>query len=149
MHLDPGAPAWVTEWGSHDPSCNMQNGYRSGKTAGTCTERSDRRPADACVRCDHSDENETENSSIIMENKASSGAGDVFFQFLEINGKPILIHTLQLFQEHEEIDKIYLNFSDPWPKDRHAKRRLTSREFLTRYDKIDIYFILRRMVYAN
>lgn len=35
-----------------------------------------------------------------------------------------------------EIDKIYLNFSDPWPKDRHAKRRLTSREFLTRYDKI-------------
>ncbi len=35
-----------------------------------------------------------------------------------------------------EVDKIYLNFSDPWPKDRHAKRRLTSREFLTRYDKI-------------
>lgn len=35
-----------------------------------------------------------------------------------------------------EIDKIYLNFSDPWPKDRHAKRRLTSRQFLTRYDKI-------------
>lgn len=35
-----------------------------------------------------------------------------------------------------EIDKIYLNFSDPWPKDRHAKRRLTSREFLTRYDSI-------------
>lgn len=29
-------------------------------------------------------------------------------QFLEINGKPILIHTLQLFQEHEDIDKIYL-----------------------------------------
>ncbi len=29
-------------------------------------------------------------------------------QFLEINGKPILIHTLQLFQEHEEIDKIYV-----------------------------------------
>ena len=35
-----------------------------------------------------------------------------------------------------EIDKIYLNFSDPWPKDRHAKRRLPSREFLSRYDKI-------------
>ncbi len=29
-------------------------------------------------------------------------------QFLEINGKPILIHTLQLFQRHEEIDRIYL-----------------------------------------
>ena len=35
-----------------------------------------------------------------------------------------------------EVDRIYLNFSDPWPKDRHAKRRLPSREFLTRYDKI-------------
>ena len=36
----------------------------------------------------------------------------------------------------EEVSKIYLNFSDPWPKDRHAKRRLTSRQFLGRYDKI-------------
>lgn len=35
-----------------------------------------------------------------------------------------------------EIAKIYLNFSDPWPKDRHAKRRLPSREFLRRYDEI-------------
>lgn len=36
----------------------------------------------------------------------------------------------------EEISLIYLNFSDPWPKDRHAKRRLTSRQFLERYDLI-------------
>lgn len=35
-----------------------------------------------------------------------------------------------------EVSGIYLNFSDPWPKARHAKRRLTSREFLARYDKI-------------
>lgn len=35
-----------------------------------------------------------------------------------------------------EVSKIYLNFSDPWPKDRHAKRRLTSRQFFARYDKI-------------
>ena len=33
-----------------------------------------------------------------------------------------------------EIDEIFLNFSDPWPKPRHAKRRLTSNEFLTKYD---------------
>ncbi len=32
-----------------------------------------------------------------------------------------------------EVGRIYLNFSDPWPKDRHHKRRLTSREFLARY----------------
>ena len=36
----------------------------------------------------------------------------------------------------EEVDKIYLNFSDPWPKARHAKRRLTSKEFLKRYEGI-------------
>ena len=35
-----------------------------------------------------------------------------------------------------EVDKIYLNFSDPWPKDRHAKRRLTSVQFLERYENI-------------
>ncbi len=35
-----------------------------------------------------------------------------------------------------EVDRIYLNFSDPWPKDRHAKRRLTSREFFSRYNQI-------------
>lgn len=35
-----------------------------------------------------------------------------------------------------EVDRIYLNFSDPWPKDRHAKRRLPSKEFLARYDQI-------------
>lgn len=35
-----------------------------------------------------------------------------------------------------EVDRIYLNFSDPWPKDRHAKRRLTSRQFFARYNTI-------------
>ena len=35
-----------------------------------------------------------------------------------------------------EVDRIYLNFSDPWPKARHAKRRLTSREFLARYEQV-------------
>ena len=37
--------------------------------------------------------------------------------------------------EKDEVDGIYLNFSDPWPKDRHARRRLTSHEFLDRYDQ--------------
>ena len=36
----------------------------------------------------------------------------------------------------DEVDRIYLNFSDPWPKDRHAKRRLTSRQFFERYNII-------------
>ena len=36
----------------------------------------------------------------------------------------------------KEIDKIYLNFSDPWPKKRHSERRLTSTTFLKKYDNI-------------
>lgn len=41
----------------------------------------------------------------------------------------------EVFAKHE-VDRIYLNFSDPWPKDRHAKRRLPSRQFLERYNLI-------------
>ena len=37
---------------------------------------------------------------------------------------------------NHEIDKLYLNFSDPWPKERHAKRRLTSNIFLDKYQNI-------------
>ncbi len=36
----------------------------------------------------------------------------------------------------EEVEKIYLNFSDPWPKARHARRRLTSTRFLGQYEKV-------------
>lgn len=38
----------------------------------------------------------------------------------------------------KEISNIYLNFSDPWPKTRHERRRLTSFSFLEKYDKIFI-----------
>ena len=41
----------------------------------------------------------------------------------------------KVFSENE-VDKIFLNFSDPWPKSRHAKRRLTSNKFLDVYRKI-------------
>lgn len=44
-------------------------------------------------------------------------------------------HIEQVFAP-DEIKRIYLNFSDPWPKDRHAKRRLTSDRFLARYDQV-------------
>ncbi len=42
-------------------------------------------------------------------------------------------HIGDIFAEGE-VGHIYLNFSDPWPKDRHARRRLTSKEYLDRYD---------------
>ena len=53
------------------------------------------------------------------------------------NIKIIRIDALELSNVFEhEIDTIYLNFSDPWPKNRHAKRRLTSHVFLPIYDEI-------------
>lgn len=50
-----------------------------------------------------------------------------------IRGDAELINT---YFAEGEIDKIYLNFSDPWPKERHARRRLPSSEYLRRYDLI-------------
>lgn len=57
---------------------------------------------------------------------------------LNINNLRIInidaVNLLDVFGE--EISKIYLNFSDPWPKKRHAKRRLTHEKFLTIYDQV-------------
>lgn len=44
--------------------------------------------------------------------------------------------NLEQFFAPGDVMRIYLNFSDPWPKDRHARRRLTSVEYLKRYDTI-------------
>ena len=57
---------------------------------------------------------------------------------LELNNLYFVRMDARLIEEvfNKEIDLIYLNFSDPWPKERHTKRRLTSREFLLRYDQI-------------
>ena len=45
-----------------------------------------------------------------------------------------LRHPSEVFDENE-ISGLYLNFSDPWPKSRHAKRRLTHRRYLEEYRK--------------
>lgn len=57
---------------------------------------------------------------------------------LELNNLKIIKIDAEKIEEvfDKEIDLIYLNFSDPWPKDRHAKRRLTSSRFLNKYDNI-------------
>ncbi len=52
------------------------------------------------------------------------------FRFLRMDARQLT----EVFGEGE-VDGIYLNFSDPWPKARHAKRRLTSRQFLALYEK--------------
>ena len=57
---------------------------------------------------------------------------------LELNNLKFICYDATKINDifDHEIDTLYLNFSDPWPKDRHAKRRLPSRQFLARYDQI-------------
>ena len=67
---------------------------------------------------------------------------------LELNNLKLLRINANKIEEifTKEIDTIYLNFSDPWPKDRHAKRRLTSPIFLEKYTKIfkkDYHIIMK------
>lgn len=52
-------------------------------------------------------------------------------QLLHVNGQALTHYFVE-----NEVDQIYLNFSDPWPKKRHEKRRLTSRQFLAVDEKI-------------
>ncbi|MCR5349498.1 MAG: tRNA (guanosine(46)-N7)-methyltransferase TrmB [Acholeplasmatales bacterium] len=44
--------------------------------------------------------------------------------------------TISEYFDKDEVSRIYLNFSDPWPKRHHAKRRLTHENFLNEYKKI-------------
>lgn len=46
------------------------------------------------------------------------------------------IQDIETYFEKEELSAIYLNFSDPWPKDRHSKRRLTHTRFLNGYKNV-------------
>ncbi|MEZ0479817.1 tRNA (guanosine(46)-N7)-methyltransferase TrmB [Planococcus sp. SSTMD024] len=52
-------------------------------------------------------------------------------RLLQVNAQ-----ELESFFEAGEIDRVYLNFSDPWPKTRHAKRRLTHESFLKLYERV-------------
>lgn len=64
-----------------------------------------------------------------VKKASKSEAKNVHFLQYDIN------HVFDLFEE-DELDRIYLNFSDPWPKNRHAKRRLTHRNFLDKYKMV-------------
>ena len=69
----------------------------------------------------------------LQKREELEAAGEEFSNLVFIRGDARLLP--EIF-EKDEVDGIYLNFSDPWPKDRHAKRRLESRQFLARYDQI-------------
>ncbi|MBM7585028.1 tRNA (guanine-N7-)-methyltransferase [Bacillus pakistanensis] len=52
-------------------------------------------------------------------------------KLLNVNAK-----DLKEYFEKGDVDRVYLNFSDPWPKNRHEKRRLTYKDFLKLYEEI-------------
>lgn len=52
-------------------------------------------------------------------------------RMLLVNGS-----DLQKYFAKNDVDRVYLNFSDPWPKTRHAKRRLTHENFLKLYESV-------------
>lgn len=64
-----------------------------------------------------------------LEKAAAKGLSNILFICEYIKNPDICF-------EKGEIDGIYLNFSDPWPKERHAKRRLTHRSYLKAYRHI-------------
>ena len=65
------------------------------------------------------------------EELKNQGCTEFNFRFIRMDAREIA----DVFA-YGEVGRIYLNFSDPWPKDRHAKRRLTSVQFLKRYEEI-------------
>lgn len=66
---------------------------------------------------------------VAMERCVNAGLTNVFF--IDANAD-----QLPVFFAPDEVDRIYLNFSDPWPGNRHAKRRLTHGNFLKLYRKV-------------
>ena len=66
---------------------------------------------------------------VAMERAASAGLRNVFFIDIDANQLP------EIFDQGE-VDRIYINFCDPWPTKRHAKRRLTHGNFLKLYRKV-------------
>ncbi|AMA73983.1 MULTISPECIES: tRNA (guanosine(46)-N7)-methyltransferase TrmB [Aneurinibacillus] len=68
---------------------------------------------------------------LIKAVKKAEEKGLANIAFLWIN-----IRELESYFAPAEVDRFYLNFSDPWPKKRHAKRRLTHNDFLKQYKKL-------------
>ena len=64
-----------------------------------------------------------------LQKRAELELDNIFFMCIDAK-------TLADVFDPGEVNRIYLNFSDPWPKDRHAKRRLTSPEFMAVYDSV-------------
>ena len=74
---------------------------------------------------------EIQESVLVVALEKALAADVPNLQLLHVNGGQVADYF-----EDGEVDQIYLNFSDPWPKKRHAKRRLTHESFLVGYEKV-------------
>ena len=74
---------------------------------------------------------EIQESVLVVALEKALAADVSNLQLLHVNGGQVTDYF-----EDGEVDQIYLNFSDPWPKKRHAKRRLTHESFLVGYEKV-------------
>lgn len=74
---------------------------------------------------------EVQPSALVLaaEKAIKAEADNIFFV-------PVRIDSLESMFEEGELSGIYLNFSDPWPKAKHEKRRLTSGSYLESYSKV-------------
>lgn len=64
-----------------------------------------------------------------MEKTVAAELDNVYFMDMDAE-------NIEAIFEYGEIERIYLNFSDPWKKKKQAKRRLTHKNFLDRYKKV-------------
>lgn len=71
--------------------------------------------------------------SVMMKacEKALEAGSPSNLRLLRVNGA-----DLEKYFAKNDVDRLYLNFSDPWPKSRHAKRRLTHEGFLKLYEAV-------------
>lgn len=74
---------------------------------------------------------EIQESVLVVALEKALAADVPNLQLLHVNGGQVTDYF-----EKGEVNQIYLNFSDPWPKKRHAKRRLTHESFLVGYEQV-------------
>lgn len=112
--------SWLDLFNRDDAKLFVEIGCGKGKFI---VEKARRNPQDCFLAV------EIQGSAIVLSGEKHDEGDNLIFIHKKIN------LPSDIFQE-EEVDGIFLNFSDPWPKKRHVKRRLTSEDFLRAYSRI-------------
>lgn len=112
-------------WRSLKPGCTalwVEVGCGKGKFTAETAQRNPDVLLIAVERC-------REAMVVAMEKALSMGLHNVFYIDMDV------ANIEEIFSP-EEIDRLFLNFPDPWPRKKNAKRRLTHRSFLDKYCRV-------------